>query len=198
MRKIAPLVLILAWGSLAPAAAEERVLVLDPAATEVAFDLPATGHDVHGLFTLHDGEIRFDPATGAASGEIRVDLGAGVTGNASRDKTMREEVLETGRFPLARFVARRLEGELRPQGASRVELRGILDLHGTEHEITLPAEVAIDGPRLIADLSFPIPFVDWGLEDPSILFLRVAKTVSVQIHAAGELRDASGTGAGGD
>ncbi len=198
MRKFALLALILSWGTLAPAAAEERVLVLDPAATEVAFDLPATGHDVHGLFTLREGEIRFDPATGAASGEIRVDLGAGVTGNASRDRTMREEVLETERFPVARFVARRLEGELHPQGASRIALEGILDLHGAEHEITLPAEVAIDGPRLVADLSFPVPFVEWGLADPSILFLRVAKIVSVQIHAAGELRAPLAVGAGGD
>jgi len=183
---LAILILLAAGG----AAAEERLLVLDPAQSEVAFDLPATGHDVHGVFVLRDGEIRFDSETGAASGEIRVELAGGQTGNGSRDRTMREDVLEAEKFPFARFEVQRISGELAEQGTSRIRLGGVFDLHGSTHPMEVDAEVRHEAGRLVADVIFPVPFVEWGMKDPSILFLRVDKTVSVKVHAVGTLEAA--------
>lgn len=183
---LATLILLAAGG----AAAEERLLVLDPAQSEIAFDLPATGHDVHGVFVLRDGEIRFDSDTGAASGEIRVELAGGETGNGSRDRTMREDVLEAEKFPFARFEVRRVAGELAEQGSSKIRLGGVFDLHGSQHPLEVEAEVRREAGRLVADVTFPVPFVEWGMKDPSIFFLRVDKTVSVKVHAVGSLEAA--------
>jgi polyisoprenoid-binding protein YceI len=169
----------------APLAAAERRLVLDPARTEVAFDLEATGHDVHGLFSLARGEVRFDPESGAASGEIVLDAASGETGNSSRDRTMAEEVLEAASFPEIRFVPQRLIGRVADQGTSEVTLEGRLTLHGSEHAMALPARVSVDGGHVTAETSFPIPYLDWGLHDPSVLFLRVARVVGVVVKADG-------------
>lgn len=170
-----------------PAGAEERTLTLDPAKSKVTFLLGATGHDVEGSFALRSGALRLDPASGAASGEIVVDLTVGQTGNDSRDGTMKEKVLETAKFPVATLRATRFSGTLAPQGASRVTLEGTLSLHGADHEVKIPAQVEIAGTHLKANGELPVPFVEWGLADPSILFLRVEKLVKVRLEVEGEL-----------
>jgi polyisoprenoid-binding protein YceI len=192
-RSISILTLLLV--AAAPVAAEQR-LVLDPARTEVAFDLEATGHDVHGIFSLARGEVRFDATTGAASGEIVLDATSGRTGNNSRDRTMREEVLEAASFPEIRFVPQRLVGALAERGTSEVTLEGRVSLHGTEHPLALPAKVSVDGGHVTVEAVFPIPYLDWGLRDPSVLFLRVARVVGIVVKADGRL-DATASAAGG-
>lgn len=186
--RTAVLTVLTALAAAAAAQAQQQVLVLDPAATKVSFVLEATGHDVEGLLALQSGRVAFDPATGAASGEIAVDLTQGETGNKSRDKTMKQEVLETGKYPLAVFRVEKVEGTVAPAGASQISLDGVLTFHGAEHRMKLPATVDVQNGRLKAETRFPIPFVEWGLHDPSILMLRVAKVVSVKVAAAGDLQ----------
>lgn len=176
--------------------AEARVLVLDPAASKVSFTLDATGHDVEGTMALKAGRVTFDPASGQASGEIVLDLRSARTGNESRDKTMHEDVLESATYPTAVFRAETVEGDVAATGTSQVTLGGTLAFHGADHKLKLPAKVEMRGGRLQAETTFPIPYVEWGLHDPSIMILRVAKVVQVKVAAAGRL-EASGSGAAG-
>jgi polyisoprenoid-binding protein YceI len=171
--------------------AEERVLRVDPAASRVTFTLAATLHTVEGSFPIRSGEIRFDPAAGTASGEIVVAAARGETGNARRDRKMHAEVLESARWPEIAFAASALEGALAPLGASEVVLRGVLRLQGEPHEVEVPLAVEIEPDRVRAEGTFTVPYVAWGLEDPSSLVLRVGKTVEVRVVIAGAL---AGTG----
>jgi polyisoprenoid-binding protein YceI len=181
-----------AFGRVAPAAAAERVLTLDPGASRVEFAVPATGHAVHGAFAVRSGTVRFDPATGHAGGEIVVDARGAETGNASRDRTMHQKVLESARFPLFELRPERLEGDLADRGTSQMRLVGTLVLHGAEHPLTMPAAVTVDGERVVAEGRFRVPYAEWGLHNPSILFLRVADVVEVTVHVVGTLDDAVG------
>jgi polyisoprenoid-binding protein YceI len=167
--------------------AEQRVLVLDPAATKVGFTLDATGHDVEGTMAVKSGRLAFDSDSGAASGEIVLDLQSAQTGNGSRDKTMHNDVLETKKFPTAVFRAESIEGAVAPSGSSQVTLDGTLSFHGGEHKVKLPAKVDVQNGRVTADTKLTIPYVEWGLHDPSIMILRVAKVVTVDVHALGSL-----------
>src|SRR5262249_54960570 len=71
-----------------PLAAQETILDLDPAHTEIHFSLGDVLHKVQGTFQLKRGTLRFDPATGKAGGEIVIDVTSGDTGNAGRDRRM--------------------------------------------------------------------------------------------------------------
>ena len=180
----------------APALAEQRVLVLDPAASRVSFTLPATGHDVHGALVVKAGRIAFDSATGAASGEIAVDLKSAQTGNGSRDKTMHNEVLEDRKFPLAVFQAEGIRGTVAASGPSQITLDGTLSFHGADHKMSLPAKLDVRNGHLEAETELSIPFIEWGLHDPSIAFLRVSKVVAVKVKAAGSLEGANAAAGG--
>lgn len=175
------------------ARAEELVLSFDPETTHVTFDLQATGHDVEGVLYLQGGEVRFDPATGAASGEISIDATRADTGNKKRDKTMHNKVLESEEFPLMVFRPERVEGSFEPHGASELQLHGALTLHGQEHPVVLPVTVEADAGRVKARSEFPVPYVEWGLENPSFLFFKVADEVEVVVETEGTLAPSADT-----
>lgn len=179
-------------GAAAPSAAEELTLMLDPEATTIDFTLGATLHTVEGSFRLEEGELTFDPETGDISGRVVVDATSGNTGNDKRDRDMHRKVLESERYPDFVFVPTRLEGAYEPARASDVTLHGTLQIHGGEHEIAIPATVAVNTTgggerRLEATGTFEVPYVEWGMEDPSKFLLRVAKSVEVTVHAEGRL-----------
>jgi polyisoprenoid-binding protein YceI len=182
---------VCAAASLACAArAQEAVLSLDPAHTEIHFSLGSTLHAVHGIFKLKSGEIHFDSSTGKASGSIVVDAASGDSDNKGRDKKMRQEILETPKFGEIVFMANGVKGAIASQGASQVQLSGVLRLHGQDHDMTLSANVVSTGGRLQATTHFSVPYVKWGLKNPSTFLLRADDTVDIDIQASGELATA--------
>src|SRR6185436_9015773 len=55
----------------------------------------------------------------------------------------------------------------------------------------LPAKVEVRGGHVEADTRFPIPYVQWGLHDPSVLILRVARSgdIVAETRAGGRSPD---------
>ena len=90
---------------------QHQSLQIDPAQTKVEFTLADVLHTVHGTFVLKRGTIRFDPATGKASGELVVDAASGESGNGARDRRMHKDILESDRYPEIVFRPDRVEGQ---------------------------------------------------------------------------------------
>lgn len=169
-------------------AAEMLVLQLDPERTSVDFLLDATMHTVHGHLGSASGRIAFDPASALATGELVIDLADAETGVSRRDRKMHEKILETDRYPTAVFRVNRLDlPQSLQQGRNELQLHGELELRGARHAVAVPAVAILDGDRITATAWLEIPYIDWGLEDPSFFVLRVAKTVRVEIETAGRL-----------
>lgn len=160
---------------------------LDPRASSITFTLKATLHEVEGSFELVSGEIRFDPRTGAVLGRVVVDARSGDTANGKRDKKMHESVLHSTEHPIIEFVPTSFEGALEPHGKSDLRLHGTLRLMGVEHAVELPLELHLEPGEARARGSFSVPYVEWGLEDPSAFVLRVAKVVQVSFEVVGRV-----------
>ena len=185
-----------AWAALAgAAAAEELRLVLDPGRSRVAFTLDATLHTVRGTARLERGEVRFDPVSGAASGQIVIDARSAETGNGARDRDMHGKVLDSARFSDIGLEIERLEGRFARAGASDLTLHGRMRIHGGAHPVAIPVHVETAGDELTASARFTVPYVAWGLPDPSSFVLRVGKEVEVEVAAAGRLQAPAAGGA---
>jgi len=184
--KLTLAILTAVWTAL-PAFAQEATFHLDPEQTTIRFTLEATMHTVHGSFRLKNGAIRFNSATGAASGAIVVDAASGDSGNQRRDRNMHRDVLLSERYPEITFTPIRVIGALQPQGESSVQVEGILKLQGTDHPITLPLKVQVSGNELRATTQLSVPYIAWGLKNPSTFFLHVADKVELSIAASGKL-----------
>jgi polyisoprenoid-binding protein YceI len=167
--------------------AQQQVFQLNPAQSEVNFTLSDVLHTVHGKFQLKSGVLRFDNATGVASGELIVDATTGDSGSNARDKKMKRDILETDKFPTIVFRPQKITGTVAPSGGSQVQMQGIMTLHGQPHPMTLVVPVQVDGNSASALVHFDVPYQEWGLKNPSTLFLRVSNTVNIDVHAVGTL-----------
>jgi polyisoprenoid-binding protein YceI len=166
------------------AQAQETVVTFEPASTKIDFTLGATLHTVHGTFQLKRGQVRFDASTGQASGEIVVDATSGNSGNEDRDKKMHEEILESEKYPEIVFVPSQVQGSIPASGNAKIEVVGVLRLHGQDHPTTLVMSVERAGERDVsATTQFTIPYVKWGLKNPSTFILRASDTVEIDIRA---------------
>lgn len=160
---------------------------LDPEQTRLSLTLKATLHTVDGTARLTSGWLVIDPETGAAAGEIVVDAASTDTGNASRDKKMHGKVLLSAEHPQIVFRPDHFQGNISPGSNTGVVLAGEFELLGKAHRISVPLDIRIDGSHFEATAEFPVPYVEWGLKDPSTFVLKVAKAVQVRISSEGTI-----------
>lgn len=167
--------------------AQKQTFTVNPASSEVSFQLGGNTHAVHGVFHVKNGSVDFDRTTGKISGSIVVDAASGNSGNSSRDQKMTTEVLEVSHFSDVSFVPQSFQGTINPTGDSTIQVTGIFTLHGTPHDLTVPMQLHIEGSTLSAKTHFTVPYVKWGLKDPSIFILKVAKEVDLDLDLKGNL-----------
>jgi polyisoprenoid-binding protein YceI len=174
------------------APASEIVLAVDPAKSTVHWTLGSSLHTVHGTFALKQGTIHVDPTSGKTSGEIIVDAGSGNSGNDSRDSKMHKEVLESGKYTEVIFRPDRVDGKISPQGPFAAQIHGVLVCHGKEHELSLPVQAELSGDHWVGSGKFGVPFIDWGMKNPSNFLLKVNRVVEIELELKGTLRNLPG------
>jgi polyisoprenoid-binding protein YceI len=171
--------------------AQQQTFTANPSASSVAFALTGTGHEVKGAFHLQSGTIVFDRSIPKMSGSIVVSAASGDSGDKGRDKKMHSDVLDVEHFADVTFAPQGYQGTLAAPGDSTIQVMGTFTLHGTPHDITVPMQIHIDGTALTAKGKFVVPYVQWGLKDPSWMILKVAKEVQVDLTLSGTLAPAS-------
>ncbi len=178
------LVLLLAAS---PGLAQKQTLRIAPASSSVHFELGDVLHAVHGTFRVQQGVIRFSPEEGPMSGTVTVDAASGNSGNGSRDKKMASDELKAPTYSTVTFAPKRHTGAIHPTGDSAIVVEGTFTLLGTPHEITVPMQLHMDGTECKATGSFTVPYVEWGLKDPSNFLLHVGKEVKIDLELFGSL-----------
>jgi polyisoprenoid-binding protein YceI len=172
-----------------PPPSSEIILGIDPAQSKIHWTLESTVHTVHGSFVFKKGSMQVDTSTGKASGEIVVDATSGNSGNDGRDRKMHREVLESGKYSDIIFRPDRMEGKISHQGTCSVQVHGVLVLHGSEHEITVPIQGELAGDHWTGTAKFHVPFIDWGLKNPGNFFLKVNHSVEIELELKGALHN---------
>jgi len=148
----------------------------------------STLHTVHGTFALKSGTVHFDPDNGKAGGEIAVFATSGESGNSSRDRRMHNDILETAKYPDAVFRPTRVEGKVGQSGTSDVKLSGVFSIHGVDHDLTALVHAELTGDRWRGTARFEVPYVSWGIRDPSNFLLKVKPVVTVEMEMSGEIK----------
>ena len=165
---------------LAPAAlAQHQTFAVNPDASEVKMTLKTTHELVNGAFHIQSGSVEFDRSAPKMSGSVVVLAGSGKTGNGSRDKKMNKEILQVEQHATVSFEPKSYAGVIAPSGDSTIQVTGIFTLLGTPHEITIPMLVHLEGTTATAKAHFVVPYIQWGLKDPSFLFWKADKDVAI-------------------
>ena len=117
----------------------------------------------------------------ASQVHFEVDLNSLDTGIGKRDRDMRE-VLDSGAFPKAVF-----HGVVEEHAAAdtfitlyRIGVKGIMSLHGVDHELKVRGTIRAEGDRWYVESAFTIRLADYKIEAPSLVaFVKVSDEVKI-------------------
>jgi polyisoprenoid-binding protein YceI len=172
--------------ALAPAAfAQHQTFTVNPGASKVEITLNTTHEVVHGVFHVQSGSVEFERSTPKMAGSIVVAAGSGNTGNDSRDKKMNKDILKVNQYATVSFEPKSFSGVIAPSGESTIQVTGIFTLLGTPHEITIPMQVRTDGATATVKAKFVVPYVQWGLKNPSFLIWKADNDVAISLDLVG-------------
>src|ERR1700761_3352522 len=173
---------------LVPAAlAQHQTFVVNPDASVVKITLKTTHELVNGTFHVQSGSIEFDRSTPQMSGSVVVLAGSGKTGNNSRDKKMNKDILKVEQHATVSFEPKSYTGAIAPSGDSAIKVTGVFPLLGTPHENTIPMAVHLDSTTATAKAHFIVPYVQWGLKNPSFLIWKADNDVAIDLSLIGRL-----------
>lgn len=90
-------------------------------------------------------------------------------------------------FATVTFQPETYSGNLAPSGDSNIQVTGIFTLLGTPHEITVPMKIHIEGAGATAKGHFVVPYVQWGLKNPSFLIWKADDDVAIDLNLVGHV-----------
>ena len=173
---------------LAPAAlAQHQSFAVNPDASEIKMTLNTTHEVVSGAFHVQSGWIEFDRGAPRISGSVVVFAGSCKTGNDSRDNKMNKDILRVEQYATVSFEPKTYTGAIAPSGDSNLRVTGIFTLLGTPHEITIPMLVHLDGTGATAKAHFVVPYVQWGLKNPSFMIWKADNDVAIDLNLVGTI-----------
>lgn len=148
-------------------AAPARYVVLEGSvamyeASASVFFIP--GNSVAGTSKKVTGE--FVLAGKTAEGKIVIDAASFDSGVGLRDDHVRE-ILEAAKHPRIVFTLNRAE---LPGGAVQAGVHavgGLLEVRGTQKEVSFPVSVKEEGDIMVLEGSVPVKFTDFGMEPPT-------------------------------
>lgn len=185
-RSLIVLAILLATPALVPAA---QFIVQPGGKNKVVFVSKATMERFQGETDRLLGRIEVEPsALGTKIGvHLEVDLTTLDTGIAMRNRHMRENHLETGKYPLAVFDGATLTGPadaaLKPGETSVLEADGTFTLHGVSRPLHVRVEATYRPAenRIEFRTSFPVTLSDYQIARPEFLFLKLSETQDVKV-----------------
>jgi polyisoprenoid-binding protein YceI len=176
----------------APALPAQAIgIALDPATTAIHWTLVTNTHTVHGTFKLKSGAVRLDLATEGATGLIVVDAASGESGSSARDARMQKEILESAKYPTIAFKPTRIE-KFDVIGTQSIAVAGVMTLHGQDHPMVMTVDLKPNGKALEVTTHFAVPFVEWGIKDPSTFVFRTEKKVEIEIQGTATVTPETG------
>jgi hypothetical protein len=167
--------------------AQHQTFVVNPDSSEVRMTLKTTHEFVNGTFHVESGSIEFDRSTPKMSGSVVVLAGSGKTGNGSRDTKMNKSILQAEEHATVSFEPKLYAGAIAASGDSTIQITGIFTLLGTPHEITVSTLAHLEGATASARAHFVVPYVQWGLKNPSFMVWKADNDVAIDLVVAGRL-----------
>ncbi len=180
---VVPLVVIL----VPVAFGQHQTFTVTPDASEVRIKLNTTHEVVNGTFHLQAGAINFDRATSQISGLVTVVAGSGKTGNDSRDKKMNKDMLKVEQYTTVSFAPKTYTGTIASSGDSTIQVSGVFTLISTPHDLTIQMQIQMDGSKATAKAQFVVPYVQWGLKNPSFLIWKADNDVTMKLNLVGQI-----------
>lgn len=153
------------------------------AANLVKFHSETTLLDFEGETDNIDGYAFWEDEKEFDEGDVyfEVQLAAFTTGIGKRDRDMREDVLETDKFPFASFSGH-FNTVSRKGNTYEVASNGEISIHGHKKKMQIHATVVIENNKMNLKSNFKILLKDFDIDAPELLaFIKVAQEIDLML-----------------
>ena len=175
-----------------PGAVDAAVFSVKPGNDcKVVFTSKAPTETFQGKTNRMEGTLTLDPtAVGdSITVHLEVDLASLDTGKKMRNEHMRENHLETDKYPKAIFdgaaVLSPAGAKLDPGKTIAFQIEGTFALHGVSRRLRCPADATFTpagkGGKIAFHATFNVALPDYQIKRPEFLFLKLAETQQVSV-----------------
>lgn len=105
---------------------------------------------------------------------------------SSRDQKMNRDILGVDRHTTVP-VCRKRTPEQSLSGGSTIQVSGLLTLLGNSRDPTIPMQIYCTGSKVAAEGQFVVPYVRWGLKNPSFLIWKAGIEVATTRNLIGQI-----------
>lgn len=151
----------------------------------VKFISNAPLENFEGVTDRIDGYITWDDGEPTKNSELyfEVDLNSIDTGIGLRNRHMRENYLETDRFPFAHFSGKVTSAEKLPQGGYRVTAAGTIQIHGVERPLQVSGTLSPAGDHVYRiETEFTVKLPDFNIKVPKLMFMKIDENIRLQVR----------------
>jgi polyisoprenoid-binding protein YceI len=171
-----------------------RFVVTAGPPNQVVFISKAATETFEGKTDRIYGTIALDPAGVGDSLTVRVevDMASLDTGIGKRNQHMRENHLQTAKYPTAVFegaaVRAPRNATLAVERHTSFDLEGSFTLHGVTRRLRVTVHVTLRDERTLDfTTSFKVPLADYGISRPKFLFLKLGEVQDVRVNGRATL-----------
>lgn len=155
----------------------------------VRFISDAPLEDFDGVTDKIDGYVLWDgpgfpPDSNALkSSELyfEVELNGLDTGIGLRNRHMRENYLETDKFPYTHFTARLTDSDRVSDSSFAVTADGSFYIHGHSRPLVLTVDIFPDDTSIRVSCRFEVNLKDYDIDVPSLMFLKIDEIIKVEL-----------------
>ena len=183
MNKLAILIMVF---FIFTALSAEEWQVVESSENSVKFISSTTLLDFDGTTSAIDGYVYWEGDKIFAKNNqlyFEVQLNTVKTGIDKRDRDMREEVLETDKWPITYFKGEIINYEqLGTKEKYKVTTKGVMFIHGIEKEMQIDGIIEIKNGVMNIQTNYSVFLEDYNIEAPSLLaFIKVADEIKLEL-----------------
>lgn len=164
-------------------AASEVVLTKDSVSGKTTFIAKGwpSALKIVGTAGAPSGKISLDEKSKKLDAEFELPLDDLDTKLSLRNKHMKENYLETDKFPVSKLKVSGLEFDLM-DSKSGVPFTGILTLHGVDKEISGKMDHKVEGDTVVIKCDFSIKTSDFAVKQVDYMGIKVAETIDLIVE----------------
>lgn len=137
--------------------------------------------DFDGTTKNIDGYLYYDDTDLLKNSELyfEVDLRTLDTGIGLRNRDMREDYLETDKYPMAHYKGKIVKADKVSDSEYKVTVDGSMFIHGVTKPLKVNGTMKTSGSGYTVNTKFGVRLSDYNIKIPKLMFLKVSEVIDL-------------------